>query len=128
MPLKQVLSLADTLSPAVFKATLSQLTSWWNSRNRSEITLDVGERNYTLRVNAPKEATILLKGVEKNPAVPPPLLARELSVRLLDLLFQIPKFSRRNLHIRSDKLSMPSPSSRDVDEVSYLPVYAYIFA
>ena len=70
MPLKQVLDLADTLAPAVFKGTLSQLTSWWNSRNSSEITLEVDESNYILRIKAPSEATILCKGFVKNPSLP----------------------------------------------------------
>lgn len=64
-PLKAVLSEARQLDPPVWIARLSEIASWWRSRNGSTLEMsDAGNGTFRVTVVAPSDATVLARGVK----------------------------------------------------------------
>lgn len=65
-PLDHILALSDKLSPPIFKGQLGTIANWWKERANSVFHLQMEGDEYRIEIKAPREATILCRGMDAS--------------------------------------------------------------
>ena len=70
--LRVTLEAIQTVAPEVWRARLSEITTWWKARYKADIEITEPQHQVLhLSVKSPKEATLLLRNVEVKSATDP---------------------------------------------------------